>query len=113
LHRSSRGRCRITPNEPAVLKVALEAAEASQENLQVEIRFHDRCLARCAIPLELPKREPPGRHAEPRTATDFAEAGWQDFLFARFGGAEAQFRKALASDPSSALAGIGLAFTQL
>jgi tetratricopeptide (TPR) repeat protein len=72
-----------------------------------------RLLARFRVPLELPKREPPEAKPKAETASEFAQAGWQEFLFARFPEAEANFRKALEQDPKCVEAHTGIAHLNL
>ena len=71
-------------------------------------------LARFRLPLDLPVRQPPEKKRDaPQTATELAETGWQDFLFARFPEAETHFGQALEKDSKCALAQVGLAFLHL
>ena len=56
-------------------------------------------LAWFLYPLALPKRTPPTKSKPPQTAAEFAEAGWRNYLFAKFPEAEAHFRQALDKDP--------------
>jgi tetratricopeptide (TPR) repeat protein len=100
----------VSARSTAVLKLGLREDITKEGSFLIELRHRGETLALFPLPLNLPKREPPARKAEARTATELAEAGWQDFLFARFPGAESHFRKALEADPKSELARIGLAF---
>lgn len=102
--------CQLSPRTPAELSLGLAGAT---EPLEVEISASQSVLARFRVPLDLPVRQPPGKAEVPQSATELAEAGWQDFLFAKFSEAEGRFRKALEKDPHSALAHTGLAYLQL
>lgn len=104
-------RCDLTPQQPAELILNLPPATGPCE---VKVMGRDEPLAQFVLPLELPKREPPARRTGPPTAaSERVEAGWQDFLFARFPAAEANFRKALEADPKSVAARTGLAMLRL
>ncbi len=105
----SRGSLRISPSHPAVFSISLTAAESAREPLEVCFSHGARLLGRFSVPLQLPKRVPPEKKAEPQTAAEFAQAGWQDFLFARFAEAKEKFRKALEKDSAMAAAHTGLA----
>jgi tetratricopeptide (TPR) repeat protein len=96
-----------------VLTLGLREALAEEEWFYIELRDHDRSLALFALPLGLPKREPPVKKPAPQTANELAQAGWEDFLFARFPEAESHFRRALEADPKSVPAHTGLAFLRL
>jgi tetratricopeptide (TPR) repeat protein len=108
-----RASCRITPSQAATVKIALSPVEAALDRLHVRIGHGDACLAEFSIPLDLPKREPPGKTVEPHTPAELAAAGWQDLLFARYPEASERFNKGLSGDSASALAQLGLAFCQL
>lgn len=105
-----RTRCDVTPRAP--VEVTLDLGPAPEP---VELRFTHgrRVLARFRFPLELPVRQPPGEKSPPQTASELAQAGWQEFLFARFPEAEAQFRSALDKDPHCVEAHTGLAHLNL
>src|SRR5512145_1448837 len=72
-----------------------------------------RMIMQSPVPLDLPERKPPGKKPDPDTATQFAERGWEHFLFAKFSEAEPQFRRALEKDARSVDALTGLAFLRL
>jgi tetratricopeptide (TPR) repeat protein len=63
--------------------------------------------------LDLPARTEPGRKPAAKTGAELAQAGWRDYLFARFDDAEAQFRKALEQDARDVSAQVGLAVLKL
>jgi len=106
-------RCNVSPRHPLDLRVPIPADPAPSDPLTVELVSGDERLARFDVPLAVPRREPPAKASSPQTASELAEAGWQDFLLARFPEAETRFRKALEADASSPLARIGLAFLRL
>jgi tetratricopeptide (TPR) repeat protein len=105
--------CDLTPKAAATLKIDLPEPLAASKWFYVEFRHGDKALALFPLPLDLPKREPPAKKPAPQSATELAQAGWQDFLFARFPEADAHFRKALEADPKSVPARTGLAFLRL
>ncbi len=106
----ARARCKLSPKQPADLKLDLAGAT---EPLLVEITAGKQMLARFRVPLDLPERQPPEKKKAPESATELAQAGWQDYLFAKFPEAETHFRKALEKDPKSAAANTGLAYLRL
>jgi tetratricopeptide (TPR) repeat protein len=114
---SGRGRrdatCDLSPRGATVLRVGVQEFLAGLDWFYVELREGDRELALFPLPLDLPKREPPPKRPAPQTASELAQAGWEDFLFARFPDAESHFRKALEADPKSVPARTGLAFLRL
>jgi tetratricopeptide (TPR) repeat protein len=103
-------RCNVTAQKPTEL--ALDLA-GKQEPFEVVLTAHKAVLTRFRIPLDLPVRKPPEMKPVPLTAAEFVQAGWQDFLFARFPEAQAQFRRALESDPKCVEAYTGLAYLNL
>jgi tetratricopeptide (TPR) repeat protein len=128
----ARAQCRLSPEKPTDLRYDVKGAA---EPLWVEFRASQRwltqfdqegvatlvvaeeranpLLARFRVPLDLPQRQPPPTKPAVQTAAEFAETGWQHFLFARFTEAEASFRKALEHDSKCVAARIGLAYLQL
>lgn len=102
--------CDLTPRKPADLSLDLAGAA---EPLDIEVTAGNEVLARFRSPLDLPVRQPPEKKPEPQSATELAGDGWQEFLFARFPKAEAQFLKALEKDARAADAHAGLAMIQL
>jgi tetratricopeptide (TPR) repeat protein len=103
--------CVLSPAKPADVGLDLrEAAEPTE--VQISTR-DDHTLASFRLPLDLPVRKPPEKRPAPQTATELAQAGWQDYLFARYPEAETQFRKALEKDPKSVAAHTGLAYLNL
>jgi tetratricopeptide (TPR) repeat protein len=102
--------CRISPLEPADLKLDLGGDPAACE---VTIAAAEGVLAQFRVPLDLPARTEPGRKPAAKTGAELAQAGWRDYLFARFDNAEAQFRKALEQDARSVSAQVGLAVLKL
>jgi len=110
------GRCRLSPAKPVQVRLGIPPAPLISKDLPlwVEICDAEARLAFFAVPLDLPARQPPANppQSEP-TAAELAQAGWQDFLFARFPEAETRFRKSLEKDPHSIPARTGLAFLKL
>jgi tetratricopeptide (TPR) repeat protein len=129
----ARAQCRLSPEKTAELKFAVDGAS---EAFWVELRGGQRwvtqfdqdgvatlvvaeerpgnpLLARFRVPLDLPQRSRPEPKPKAEAASDFAEAGWQHFLFARSTEAGDSFRKALEKDPKSVSARTGVAFLQL
>ena len=104
---------RISPEHPLMLRVPLGVNAQRDAPVSVSIRSKGQLLASFDVPLNLPERKRPEKKPEPQTAAEIAERGWQDFLFARFPEAEAQFRKALQKDPKLPAAHTGLAFLRL
>lgn len=109
-HVVGRDRCELSPRRVAELEIPVTA---TREPFDIMLRAGGRELAHFRVPLNLPKREPPAPKPKPETASEFARAGWQEFLFARFPEAESRFRKALEKDTKSVEAHTGLAFAQL
>lgn len=103
-------RAAVSPRQPADVTLDLAAALAPCD---VTLRFGKAELASFRVPLDLPVRHPPEKAKGPETAAEFAQAGWQHFLFARFSEAEAQFRKAIERDAKCVEAHIGLAHLNL
>lgn len=103
----ARARCSLTPQKPTELALDLGGEPAPVE---IEIGTDKQNLARFRFPLDLPDRKPPGKKPSPQTASELAQAGWEDFLFARFREAEARFHKALESDSKCVEAHTGLAY---
>jgi len=102
--------CNLSPRRPT--EVALNLGTNSLP-LTIEIFQDDRLLAKFRAPLELPARQPPEKTQPPQSATALAQAGWQDFLFARFNEAETKFQQALEKDPESVSAKTGRAYLKL
>lgn len=99
-------RCTVTPRQP--VELALDTG-GEAEPVEIELGTGKEPLARFRFPLDLPIRQPPEKPPPPQTAAEFAQAGWQDYLFARFPEAEARFRTALEKDPKCVEALVGLA----
>jgi tetratricopeptide (TPR) repeat protein len=106
-------RCELSAGRAITLKPPLSPRLATNDGFFVRFAHGENTLARFRLPLDLPRREPALKRPEPSAATERAEAGWQDFLFARFPAAEANFRKALGADPKSVTARTGLAVLRL
>ncbi len=106
-------RANLGPRGTSSLTFDLPPDLARADWFYVELRHAGHRLALFPVPLELPRREVPPKPSAPQTATELAQAGWQDFLFARYPEAEAHFRKALAADPKSVPAHTGLALLRL
>jgi hypothetical protein len=90
---------RLGPEQPADVRIQLPEGLGSDEPLAIKIRAKEGVLAAFSLPLDLPARTSPLKRAAPATATELVEAGWQDFLFARFKPAESKFQDALKQDP--------------
>ncbi len=105
--------CDLTPRAPAKVRFDLDASLTKAERLFVNVEHNGARIASFALPLDLPKRQPPTRKPAPQTASELAQAGWENFLFARFPEAEGRFRKALEADAKAASAHLGLAFLRL
>ncbi|MCL5098528.1 MAG: DUF5107 domain-containing protein [Candidatus Omnitrophica bacterium] len=103
-------RSKLTPREPAELKFEYQGAIVPVE---IEISAGKQILARFRAPLDLPVRTPPAKIAAGDSASELAQAGWQEYLFARFTEAKAQFNRALEKDPKSVTALTGLAYLDL
>lgn len=106
-------RTKLDPRTTTALSLELPPELAGADWFYVELRQAGQRLALFPVPLSLPKRDVPQKKPAPQTATELAQAGWQDFLFARYPEAEAHFRKALAADPQSVTAHTGLAVLRL
>jgi tetratricopeptide (TPR) repeat protein len=84
-----------------------------QQPMRIGLSTRTERLANFRFPLDLPLRKPPGKKQPSQTASEFAQQGWQDFLFARFPAADDHFRKALEKDSKSTEALAGLAYLNL
>jgi tetratricopeptide (TPR) repeat protein len=102
--------CKLDPAQPT--EVELEVGEHLTLRITVGLEGHPP-LADWVFPNPIPTRTAPKQRESPQTASEFAVAGWQRFLFAQFPEAEAQFQKALAKDPHCPDAHIGLAHLNL
>lgn len=105
--------CDVSPRAATILEMGVPEHLAKEDWHFVELRQGETRLALFRLPLDLPKREPPAKRPAPQSATELAQAGWQDFLFARFPEAETRFRKALEADSKSVPARLGLALLRL
>jgi tetratricopeptide (TPR) repeat protein len=105
------GTCDIEPFKPADVELAVREATAPFE---ISILSEQGVtLANWRFPLDLPARKPPERRASTETISELVQAGWQEFLFARFSEAERRFGKALEKDPKCLDALVGLANLRL
>lgn len=102
--------CEIRPDRVAEVSLGLGSSAEPEE---IWIEAGDVTLARFSHPLDLPVRKPPERREVPETAETLAQAGWQDYLFARFPKAAGRFQEALEKDPACLAAHTGLAFLNL
>jgi len=102
--------CKVSVRSETDLSFNLGGA---QQPFEVEVQTPRAVLARFRVPLDLPVRKPPAKSASASTPSEWVQAGWQDFLFARFAEAEKQFRRALEKDPKSVGARTGLAYLNL
>jgi tetratricopeptide (TPR) repeat protein len=98
---------KISPRD--VTRLELDLA-GTTEPLQIEIIAGKETLAEFRLPLDLPARQPPTKKTSPNTAAELVQAGWQDYLFARYNEAEKSFRQALEKDAQCAEAQTGLAY---
>lgn len=103
----------VTPAKPATCQIQLPPSAKSTSRVQVLLRDKTAVLAVFDVPLNLPERKRPDKTPEPQTASELAEKGWDDFLFARFPEASGKFQKALEKDPRSVSAHAGLAYLRL
>jgi len=102
--------CVLSPRQPTSLLLDLGT---NAPPFEITLYAKPEAIACFSFPLDLPKRQPPPKRAPPETAAELAQAGWQEFLLARFPDAEAQFRKALVNDPKCIAAHTGLAYLNL
>lgn len=102
--------CDITPLRAADLSFDLMG---ESEPVEIQVNGEPGLTASFRVPLDLPARTPPVKRKAPATAVEFAQAGWQEFLFAKFGEAETSFRKALTNDAQVAEARVGLALIHM
>ncbi|MFQ5352612.1 MAG: DUF5107 domain-containing protein, partial [Candidatus Binatia bacterium] len=103
-------RCEIRPDRPVEMTLYLASL---LEPTRVWIETRGATLAEFSYPLDLPVRQPPEKKDISETAESLAEAGWQNYLFARFPEAETHFRQALEKDPNLVAAHTGLAYLNL
>lgn len=106
----SQGVTTLNPRRPAQLELAFEPASGPAN---IEIQADRQMIAAFALPLALPERQPPAKPAPAQTATELAQAGWQDYLFAHFTAAAGRFQKALDQDSKCVSAHSGLAYLRL
>ena len=102
--------CKLSPRAGTDLDLDLHG---TLESLTVCVSAGLQPLAQFRLPLDLPVRTPPEKKPKAETPSELAQAGWDDFLFARFAEAESQFRKALEKDAKCVAARTGLAFLNL
>jgi tetratricopeptide (TPR) repeat protein len=102
--------CGISPRTPSALSLGLVGAAGPFE---VEILANGNALARFRMPLDLPVRHPPEKPPKPESASALAQAGWEDYLLARFPVARTNFMAALTRDAESISARSGLAYLAL
>jgi tetratricopeptide (TPR) repeat protein len=113
LRRAVTVRCDVSPRTPTRLSLELPEALAKEDWCFVTLDQQQNTLAHFQLPLDLPDRQTPAKAQPPQTAAELVQAGWMDFLFARFTEAGNRFRQALEKDPKSAGARLGLAFLNL
>ena len=104
------GTCDLNPAKAADLEFAIQHATGP---LVIGIASDNETLAEWQLPLDLPARKPPEKRAPAATASEWAQAGWQELLFARFAEAEKRFGQALDKDPKCRDALVGLANVHL
>ena len=106
--------CRIGPRAPVELALAILG---EPEPFEVRLSAGATELAAFRYPLELPRRNPPemAERGKPSagTSSEFAQAGWGHFLFARLSEAEGEFRKAIEEDPKCVSAHTGMAYLKM
>ena len=105
-----RANCHLSPRQSTDVTLSLPS---TNQAVEVELVSGNHSLAQFSVPLNLPQRTPPEPKAKPETAAELAQAGWEDYLFARGTEAAAKFQQALAKDPKWVEAHTGLAFLQL
>ena len=103
----------ITPAKPVTAQLPGGAANQGSRSVQVLLRHGTETLAQFDVPLRLPERKRPDKKPDAETPSQIVERGWQDFLFARYPEAEAEFQKALQKDSHSVGARTGLAYLRL
>jgi tetratricopeptide (TPR) repeat protein len=101
---------RLSPARSTRLALQLPAG---MSHPAVELIADGKPLARFTVPLDLPVRTPPKAKPEVKTPAQIAQAGWEDYLFARDQAAQAKFQHALALDSGLIEARTGLAFLNL
>lgn len=106
----ARARCKLAPRTPVNLSFD---TSATREPFNITVTAGAQTLAQFRLPLDLPRRTPPEKKPAPQTASEIAETGWKEFLFAKHRDAEKQFRQALEKDPKCVTALLGLAFLHL
>ncbi len=102
--------CTISPEKPATLELPVRQ---DSQPVTITVTAGPHQLAQFDFPLPLPVRTPPTAAPEPSSASEWAQAGWQEYLFAHYPGALKDFNKALASDKRCLAALTGLAFLKL
>ena len=102
--------CAITPLRASELSFD---PRGEAEPFDIQVSGEPGLAVSFRVPLDLPARTPPVKRKAPATAVEFAQAGWQEFLFAKFREAETSFRKALTNDPQVAEAQVGLALIHM
>lgn len=116
-YRRSDEHLNLSPQQADVFHVRLPELSADAEPWVVDLwhfpEHQGKVLAHFELPLKLPRREVPAKRAAPTTATELAQAGWQDYLFARFPAAESRFQEALQKDAKCVAAHTGLAYLNL
>jgi tetratricopeptide (TPR) repeat protein len=105
-----RAACRLVANQPTDLHLDSRGSELP---FKITVAVGKRALAQFRVPLDLPMRKPPEKKPKPETATELAQAGWEQFLFAKLSEAEAHYRKALEKDPKCVAAHTGMAYLNL
>lgn len=103
-------RCDLNPLKPIQIRFPLEHAAPS---LEIAIRSGTETIADWRFPIELPERNVPAKRSSPQEAFEFVQAGWRDYLFARFSEAENRFKKALEKETKCPDAHVGLAYVYL
>jgi len=99
---------------PALPRKVVLGVTRTPAPFRIRVASHaGQALAEFAFPLDLPARQPPGEKSKPESASELAQAGWQDFLFARFPEAEKEFGNALKKDRTCRDAYVGLAHLHL
>lgn len=100
----------LSPLKPSLVQLPVRNCKPPFE---IEVASAGESLARWTFPLALPEREIPARKPTAQSATELVQAGWQEFLFARFAEAERRFQQALEKDSKYAEAHVGLAHIYL
>jgi len=102
--------CKINPTKSVAVELSLKGCSPP---VDIDITAGAESIAHWQFPLALPKRDVPQKRPAAQTTAELVQAGWQEFLFARFSAAEKRFRLALEKDRQCPEAHVGLAHVYL